>query len=60
MIVKPETVVGWHRQGFRLFSVRGYYRVLRVSRTLAGEDTVSRLQIAVALSYRRLAPGRMG
>ncbi len=38
-------------------SARGYHRVLRVARTLAdleGQEGVSRLNIAEALSYRRL------
>jgi magnesium chelatase family protein len=43
-------------------SARGYHRVLRVARTLAdldASDTVRRLHIAEAVSYRRviLAPG---
>lgn len=41
-------------------SARGYHRVLRVARTLAdmgGSDKVTRLHIAEALSYRRVAPG---
>ncbi|WP_298672785.1 YifB family Mg chelatase-like AAA ATPase [uncultured Sphingomonas sp.] len=40
-------------------SARGYTRVLRVARTiadLAGAQTVSRLHVAEALSYRRQAP----
>src|SRR5262249_16901740 len=42
-------------------SARGYHRVLRVARTLAdleGGGPVTRLQVAEALSYRRLMPGR--
>ena len=41
-------------------SARGYHRVLRVARTLADLDTsetVRRIHIAEALSYRRIAPG---
>jgi predicted ATPase with chaperone activity len=42
-------------------SARGYHRVLRVARTLADmdlSDGVTRLHVAEALSFRRLAPGR--
>ena len=42
-------------------SARGYHRVLRVARTLADldrSDGVTRLHIAEALSFRRIAPGR--
>ena len=37
-------------------SARGYHRVLRVARTLAdldGRETIARLHIAEALSYRQ-------
>ncbi|MEQ9574569.1 MAG: ATP-binding protein, partial [Rhodospirillales bacterium] len=42
-------------------TARGYHRVLRVARTLADMDQtggVTRLHVAEALSFRRLAPGR--
>lgn len=42
-------------------SGRGYHRVLRVARTLADMaecDTITRLHVAEALSYRRVMPGR--
>ena len=42
-------------------SARGYHRMLRVARTLAdleGADSVRRLHIAEALSFRRIAPNR--
>ena len=40
-------------------SARGFHRVLRVARTiadLAGAETVGRIHVAEALSYRRQAP----
>ena len=40
-------------------SARGYTRILRVARTiadLAGAETVGRIHVAEALSYRRMAP----
>ncbi|HST36969.1 MAG TPA: ATP-binding protein, partial [Allosphingosinicella sp.] len=40
-------------------SARGYHRVMRVGRTiadLAGSETVGRVHVAEALSYRRLMP----
>jgi magnesium chelatase family protein len=42
-------------------TARGYHRVLRVARTLAdldGAESVKRLHVAEALSYRRIVPGR--
>jgi len=42
-------------------TARGYHRVLRVARTLAdldGSESVRRIHVAEALSYRRMAPGR--
>jgi magnesium chelatase family protein len=39
-------------------SARGYHRVLRVARTIAdltGSETVTRVHVAEALSYRRRA-----
>ena len=42
-------------------TARGWHRVLRVARTLAdldGSETVRRLHIGEALSYRRIMPGR--
>ncbi len=44
-------------------SARGYHRVLRVARTLAdmaGREQVGRIDIAEALSYRRVRPGGTG
>ena len=42
-------------------TARGYHRVLKVSRTVAdleGADSVRRIHVAEALSFRRIAPGR--
>jgi magnesium chelatase family protein len=42
-------------------TARGYHRVLKVARTLAdleGAESVGRMHIAEALSYRRAAPAR--
>jgi magnesium chelatase family protein len=42
-------------------SARGYFRVLRVARTLAdldGAENVTRIHIAEAVTYRRIVPGR--
>ena len=42
-------------------SARGYHRVLRVARTLAdleGADSISRIHIAEALAFRRIAPDK--
>ena len=47
-------------QKFKL-SARGYFRVLRVARTLAdraGRARVGRMEMAEALSYRRVQPRR--
>ncbi len=44
-------------------TARGYHRVLKVARTLAdleGRQEVRRIEIAEALSYRRISPGRFG
>ena len=40
-------------------SARGYTRMLRVARTIAdlsGSESVGRIHVAEALSYRRIAP----
>jgi len=62
-----ETIAQPDAQGLKLLrdaaetmrlSARGYHRVLRVARTLAdldGADTIGRLHLAEALSYRALA-----
>ena len=47
--------------GAMKLTARGYHRVLRVARTLAdldGEDSIARIHVAEALSYRRLGLGR--
>ena len=44
-------------------TARGYHRVLKVARTIAdlnGADTVGRVHVAEALSYRRRPPGETG
>jgi magnesium chelatase family protein len=60
-IARPDstglTLIREAAEAMRL-SARGYYRVLRVARTLADLDdaeTVSRMHVAEALSYRSLA-----
>ena len=42
-------------------STRSWHRILRVARTISdldGADSVHRVHVAEALSYRRVAPGR--
>lgn len=42
-------------------TARGYHRMLKVARTLAdlgASESVRRIHVAEALSYRRFAPGR--
>ena len=49
------------RSGLAQVAARGYHRVLRAARTLAdldARDTVQRVHIAEAISYRRIKPGR--
>ncbi len=62
-VAKPDssglTLLREAAESMRL-SARGYHRVLRVARTLADldhADTVGRLHLAEALSYRALADG---
>jgi magnesium chelatase family protein len=53
-----RTLLAQASEAMRL-SARGYTRILRVARTiadLAGAETVGRLHVAEALSYRRQAP----
>jgi magnesium chelatase family protein len=53
-----RTLLGQAAAQMRL-TARGYHRVLRVARTiadLAGSETVGRVHVAEALSYRRRAP----
>jgi len=62
MVATPDdagrTLLAQASEAMRL-SARGYTRVLRVARTiadLAGADTIGRVHVAEALSYRRRAP----
>ena len=53
-----RTLLAQASEAMRL-SARGYTRILRVARTiadLAGSETVGRIHVAEALSYRRQAP----
>jgi magnesium chelatase family protein len=53
-----RTLLAQASEAMRL-SARGYTRILRVARTiadLAGVETVGRIHVAEALSYRRQAP----
>jgi len=58
---KAKALLAQATERFRL-SARGYHRVIKVARTiadLAGAETLSRLHMAEALSYRRLNPALM-
>ena len=53
-----RTLLAKAAEAMRL-SARGYHRVLRVARTIAdlgGAETVGRVHVAEALSYRRRPP----